>query len=59
MEPTVIVKRVYPKWHVFKGLAIAGFGYLCYKGGKLIQKIVDAYDIQHGTVSFEKKEETT
>ena len=54
---TIKYVKVYPKWHVAKGCALLGFGYMCYKAGKFIQKLMDGYDYRNGTITFEKKEE--
>lgn len=56
----VKVIKVYPRLWAVKAFAIGGVGYLCYEAGKLVQKLIDAYDIKRGTVTFDetKKEES-
>lgn len=53
----VKIIKVYPRMWVAKAFAISGIGYLCYKGGKLIQKLIDAYDLRNGTITFDEKKE--
>lgn len=47
--------KVYPRLYVAKGCALVGIGYMCYKVGKLVQKVIDNY---HPTISFNKKDKT-
>ena len=52
----VKIVKVYPRLWAIKAFTIGGVGYLCYEAGKLIQKLVDAYDIRKGTITFDEKE---
>ena len=54
----VKIVKVYPRLWAVKAFAIGGVGYLCYETGKLIQKLIDRYDLKSGTITFddEKKE---
>ena len=54
----VKVVKVYPKFHIFKGMLILGGSYMVWQAGRFFQKLIDGYDIKNGTISFEKKDET-
>lgn len=58
MENVKIIKVV-PKLWAAKAIALGGFGYGCYKFGKLCQKLIDRINFEDShIIDFSKEKET-